>query len=245
MENYQKLVDQFHNDPRRGVQTSLERFKREMDYQDREKHRIQKMLEIEKTLIAKGVQGIAGIDEAGRGPWVGPVVAAAVVLPAVFHWDGLNDSKKVSQARREDLFLKITSQALDFGVGSASAAEIDQVNIYRATQIAMERAVQAMHQPPQYLLIDAMNIPNLAWIPQKNIIHGDACSASIAAASIVAKVTRDHWMEQLDLVYPQYAFKQHKGYGTTRHWQAIQKYGICPEHRRSFSPIAQWSGIEN
>jgi len=166
-------------------------------------------------------------------------VAAAVILPDKIYIEGLNDSKKLSAKRREGLYEKIYNLALDIGVGMANSQEIDRINILQATYSAMRRAYKNLSITPQYLLLDAVVIPDLK-VQQEGVIHGDSLCGSIAAASIVAKVTRDRIMEELDESYPQYGFAQHKGYPTKRHIQAIEKYGPCAVHRRTFSRVKEW-----
>jgi ribonuclease HII len=178
-----------------------------------------------------------GIDEAGRGPWAGPVVAAAVVLDATRIPDGLNDSKTLTEAKREALFAPIMALA-DVGVGMASVDEIDRLNILQANHLAMQRAVAALTSSPTLALVDGNRAPPLS-IRVQTIIKGDSKSLSIAAASIIAKVTRDRMMKDMDTRYPGYGFAQHKGYGTAAHSQALQRLGPCAIHRKSFAPIAQ------
>lgn len=179
---------------------------------------------------------ICGIDEAGRGPWAGPVVASAVILDPKNIPEGLNDSKKLNEARREALFDPIM-QSSHVGVGIVSAAEIDEINILQATFLAMQRAFSQLQPKPDLALIDGNKSPKLDCKTQ-TIVGGDAKSLSIAAASIIAKVTRDRIMHQLDLVYPQFSFARHKGYGTATHAAALAIHGPCDEHRKSFKPIA-------
>ena len=178
---------------------------------------------------------ICGIDEAGRGPWAGPVCAAAVILDQMRIPAGLNDSKKLTEAKRERLYPEIMRAAV-VGVGLVSAAEIDEINILQATYLAMQRAVAALKGKPTLALIDGNRAPKLFCATQ-TIIGGDGKSLSIAAASIIAKVTRDRLMIEMDAVYPAYGFARHKGYGTAAHAAALAKYGPCTEHRRSFAPI--------
>jgi ribonuclease HII len=178
-----------------------------------------------------------GIDEAGRGPWAGPVVAAAVILDATRFPEGLNDSKKLTEAKRESLFDPIKALA-DVGVGMASVEEIDRLNILQANHLAMQRAVAALKSKPTLALVDGNRVPPLS-IRVQTIVRGDAKCLSIAAASIIAKVTRDRMMVDLDNRYPGYGFARHKGYGTSAHSQALQRLGPCPIHRKSFAPIAQ------
>ncbi len=187
----------------------------------------------EHEAAEQGYTAICGIDEAGRGPLAGPVCAAAVILPPDFQLDGLNDSKKLSEKRREELYGPITLQAVSFGIGWASEAEIDEINILQATFLAMRRAVDNLNPPADYALVDGNRMPLLS-IPGKAIVKGDGMCASIAAASILAKVTRDRLLRELDVKYPQYGFAQHKGYGTKSHYAAIKQYGILSVHRRSF-----------
>lgn len=180
---------------------------------------------------------IAGLDEAGRGPLAGPVVAAAVVLPPDLLIPGLTDSKQVPEQERERLFEVIQAQAVCFGIGIADEGTIDEVNIYQATIIAMERALQALAPQPDYLLLDAITLPRVP-IPQKPLIKGDCRSHSIAAASILAKVTRDRLMRKLHEKFPLYNFHKHKGYGTKEHLFLLRKHGPCEAHRKSFGPVA-------
>ena len=187
----------------------------------------------EKRAGEQGFSAVCGIDEAGRGPLAGPVCAAAVILPPDCDIPGLNDSKKLSEKKREALFPVIQEKALAFGVGWATAEEIDRVNILQATFLAMARAVEALPAPADYALVDGNRMPPLP-IPGETIVKGDATSASIAAASILAKVSRDRLLRQLDEEHPEYGFAKHKGYGTKAHYEAIRKYGLLPEHRRSF-----------
>lgn len=189
--------------------------------------------EIERGCFEGGFDLVCGIDEAGRGPLAGPVCAAAVILPRDTQIEGLNDSKKLSDAKRRSLYDVITREAYAYGVAFASEAEIDEVNILNATFLAMERAVAALGLHPDIALVDGNRRPPLG-MPVQTIVGGDGLSASIAAASILAKVTRDRWMEELDAQYPQYDFAVHKGYGTKRHYEALTEFGPCPIHRRSF-----------
>jgi len=187
----------------------------------------------------KGYNRIAGIDEAGRGPLAGPVVAAAVILNSDYPIDGITDSKKLSSKKRDLLFEVINKQALSVGVGIVESPEIDKINILRAALRAMRLAVDALSIPPDYLLIDGSH-PIESHFPQENIIKGDQLSISIGAASIIAKVTRDRLMTQYNQIYPLYGFSKHKGYGTVEHRKAIQKYGPCPIHRRSFKGVKEY-----
>ena len=194
--------------------------------------RLEEMRSFEKQYHDRGY--IAGIDEAGRGPLAGPVVAAAVILPEDAFLMYLDDSKKVTEKRREVLFDQIRESAVSYGIGMASPERIDAINILQATYEAMRKAIAALDPVPAVLLNDAVTIPAVG-ITQVPIIKGDSKSVSIAAASILAKVTRDRMMKELDAVYPEYGFAKHKGYGTADHIAAIRKYGLCPIHRRSFT----------
>ena len=190
-------------------------------------------LRFESALWKNNIHNIAGIDEAGRGPLAGPVVAAAVIFPQNFFLHGVNDSKKLSEKKREELFHHITSSALSVGIGIVEHAEIDAMNILNATFEAMQRAIDQLTLRPQHLLIDG-NRFNRIEIPFTTIIGGDAQCFSVAAASILAKVTRDNLMKTLDEKFPRYNFAQHKGYPTKAHIEAIRKYGTCEIHRKSF-----------
>lgn len=195
------------------------------------------VLYFERSARNDGYSCIAGLDEAGRGPLAGPVVAAAVVLPEGLLIPGLTDSKQVPEQKREELFDIIRAQAVCYGVGIADERTIDEVNIYQATIIAMERALQALVPQPDYLLLDAITLPRLAT-PQKPLIKGDCRSHSIAAASILAKVTRDRMMLDLHEKFPVYNFQQHKGYATKEHMSLLRKHGPCEAHRKSFEPVS-------
>ncbi len=176
---------------------------------------------------------ICGIDEAGRGPLAGPVYAAAVILPENCVIEGLNDSKKLSEKKRELLFPQIIDRAVSYGIGSATAQEIDEINILQATFLAMRRAVEALLPPAGWALVDGNRMPPLP-VSGETIVKGDGKSASIAAASILAKVSRDRVMRQLAKEYPEYGFEQHKGYGTKAHYEAIRRFGLLPQHRKTF-----------
>lgn len=193
----------------------------------------QNLWQIEDELKLRGIGAICGVDEAGRGPLAGPVCAAAVILPEHLQIPGLNDSKKLSDKKRRDLFPIIKEQAIAYGIAFATVEEIDEINILQATFLAMERAVAQMNGQADFALIDGNREPKLD-IESMAVVKGDSRSASIAAASILAKVTRDDYMEELASKYPQYGFEVHKGYGTKRHYQALEEFGMCPAHRRSF-----------
>lgn len=189
--------------------------------------------EYERNAAQQGYTAVCGIDEAGRGPLAGPVYAAAVILPDGLKIPGLNDSKKLTEKKREALFDEICQKAVAYGIGCASEQEIDEINILQATYLAMRRAVEQLSVPADYALVDGNRMPPLA-IPGETVVKGDAKSASIAAASILAKVSRDRVMLLMDPVYPQYQFAKHKGYGTKVHREALLTYGPCPIHRKTF-----------
>ena len=219
-------------DMRKSVQTLLRRYERAY----REHERLAAMYTYERAAAERGNVLVAGVDEAGRGPLAGPVAVAAVILPQELYLSRLNDSKKLSAKVREDLFVEITDQVIAYHVTLVDAAEIDRINILQATLRGMYEAVAALTPVPEEVLIDSLEMTLLS-IPSQAIIKGDAKSASIAAASILAKVTRDRLMEQYDVEYPGYGFARHKGYGTAEHIAAIRKRGVCPIHRRTFEPI--------
>ncbi len=195
-------------------------------------------LYFEEQALLNGYRSVAGIDEAGRGPLAGPVVAAAVILPSEFELPGLTDSKALSEKKRELLFPEIRKQATAVGIGVASAEEIDQINILQATLLAMQRAVSRLKVAPDHLLIDGIT-PLPVAITQQTLKKGDSRSLSIAAASVIAKVVRDRIMVTYDKVYPEYAFAKHKGYGTREHLQAIATCGPCSQHRKSFGGVRE------
>ena len=192
----------------------------------------------EKELINKSIKVIAGVDEVGRGPLVGNVVAACVVLPLNYKLEGLTDSKKLSEKKREKFYDILNQDAISIGIGIVDEKKIDEVNIYEATKIAMLESIKNCKIKPEYLLIDAMKLDT--DIPSNSIIKGDAKSLSIAAASVIAKVTRDRMLIELDKKHPMYDFKHNKGYPTKKHLEAIDKYGIIDEHRRSYAPVYEY-----
>ena len=234
-EAYLRALEQ---DPRAGVRALAEQMRKKQKAQAREKARLEQMLAIEKKLRERGVQHIAGVDEAGRGPLAGPVVAAAVILPPDILIPGLNDSKALSEKRREELFETIHNTALAIGVGKASPREIDKFNIRNATHHAMCEALAALSISPDRALIDGNAIPGSPF-PEQAVIGGDRTSLSIAAASVIAKVTRDRLMINYHAQYPAYGFASHKGYGSTEHLAALQKHGPCPIHRQSFQGVLE------
>ena len=236
------LFEELIVDGRAGVQVAISKRKRELQKQVEEDLRLEKMLAYEKELYAQGIQLIAGVDEVGRGPLAGPVVAAAVILPENCKIPGLNDSKKIPKSKHQAIYQAVLDQALSVGIGVKDNQVIDQVNIYEATKLAMLEAIQELDQQPQHLLIDAMKLD--LPISQTSIIKGDANSLSIAAASIVAKVTRDQMMAAYDQEYPGYDFGQNAGYGTSKHLEGLEKYGVTPIHRRSFEPIKSMTNFD-
>ena len=202
---------------------------------EKELERLTKLKEIEKELYVKGFQTIAGIDEAGRGPLAGPVVVAGVIMPQDSMIEGVNDSKKVSEKKREKLYDAILEKALSYSVAIIGQDVIDEINILNATKQGVTKVVEELEIKPDLILVDALTHIDTKGIPYDAIIKGDAKCYQIAAASILAKVTRDRIMRQWDEIYPQYGFMAHKGYGTAKHIAAIKEYGLCPIHRRSFT----------
>ena len=200
---------------------------------EKESERLEVMLEFEHELYNRGIEYVAGVDEAGRGPLCGPVVAAAVILPKNEKIPGVNDSKKLSEKKREELFEIIKEKAVAYSVGIVDEKVIDEINILEATRLAMKKAVEGLSVTPEHVLVDAEKHVPIS-IPYTPIVKGDAKSESIAAASIIAKVTRDHMIEELDKKYPEYNFAKNKGYGTREHIQAIKEYGLCEIHRKTF-----------
>ncbi len=200
---------------------------------DSELERLKNMLQIEDSLYLNGYNLICGIDEAGRGPLCGPVVASAVILPKDECIEGVNDSKKISEKKREKLYDDIMKKAVAVGVGIGEVQLIEEVNILNATKIAMKRALENLNVKPEYVLVDGNQMIDIN-IPGETVVSGDAKSESIAAASIIAKVTRDRMLREWDKEYPEYGFAKHKGYGTKAHIEAIEKYGLTPIHRESF-----------
>ena len=222
-------------DDRTGIQAAIKKRQKELEKEAAEDARLEAMLSYEKALYENGVELIAGIDEVGRGPLAGPVVAAAVILPKGCKIRYLNDSKKIPKSKHEAIYNEIIEHAVAVGVGVKDAAVIDQVNIYEATKLAMLEALGQLVQEPEHLLIDAMKLDTS--IPQTSIIKGDANSLSIAAASIVAKVTRDKMMADYDKEFSGYGFAKNAGYGTSEHLEGLNKLGITPIHRKTFEPI--------
>ena len=202
---------------------------------EKEEERLKALKQQENELRKKGFNKICGIDEAGRGPLAGPVVVASVIMPADSMIEGVNDSKKVSEKKREILYDKIIEQAISYGVAIIGQDEIDEINILNATKKGLTISLQELTVRPDLILVDALEHIDTIGIPYESIIKGDAKCYSISCASIIAKVTRDRIMREWDKVYPEYNFAQHKGYGTATHIESIKQYGLCPIHRRSFT----------
>ncbi|AQP52972.1 ribonuclease HII [Vagococcus penaei] len=229
------LLRHYQQDDRKGVQNAIKATIRRLEKQEALRQHFDDMSVFENKARMEGYQVIAGIDEVGRGPLAGPVVACAIVLPMNFDLIEVNDSKQLSGKKRDELYDKILSVALAVGIGMKDEHVIDRVNIYEATKLAMLEAVDNLSLTPDKLLIDAMTLP--VPISQEKIIKGDARSLSIACASIVAKVTRDRMMAAYDEQYPGYGFAKNAGYGTKEHLDGLNQLGICPIHRQSFAPI--------
>ena len=202
---------------------------------EKEEIRLLQLKEKEDELRKKGFEFICGIDEAGRGPLAGPVVIASVIMPANSMIEGVNDSKKISKKKREKLYDQIIAEAISYGVAIIGQDEIDEINILNATKKGLTISLKELTKKPDLILVDALDHIDTLGIPYDSIIKGDAKCYSIAAASIIAKVTRDRIMREWDKVYPEYGFEKHKGYGTANHIEAIKKYGLCPIHRKSFT----------
>ncbi len=228
------FIAEYKNDERKGVHKLVDIAVRKKEHREAEQKRLGEITVYERKYQDKGIKYVAGIDEVGRGPYAGPVVAACVILPSGCKIEGINDSKKLSQKKREELFDIIKEKAVAIGVGMADNYEIDQMNILQATYKAMRTAIENMAIKPWQLLVDAVTIPDID-IPQEAIIKGDAKSISIGAASIIAKVIRDRLMVEYSKQYPEYGFEKNVGYGTREHEAAILRYGLCDIHRRSFT----------
>ncbi|MGE6378043.1 ribonuclease HII [Peribacillus muralis] len=224
-------------DGRKGVVDLVGKWQRRYEKEQQEKNAFMEMTEFERQLRKQGFSILAGIDEVGRGPLAGPVVTSAVILPESFYLPGLNDSKKISESKRELFYEMIYKEALSIGVGIVHSDVIDEINIYQATKKAMIAAVNDLSDLPDHLLIDAMELD--VPLPQLSLIKGDARSISISAASIIAKVTRDRMMKDYGEKYPEYGFEKHMGYGTSQHLDALDKHGLTPWHRRSFAPVKE------
>ncbi|WP_171904683.1 ribonuclease HII [Sporolituus thermophilus] len=236
------LLAALQSDERIAVARLLAKWRKRQEERAREYERVQSLYLYESVFYEQGVDLIAGVDEAGRGPLAGPVVVAAVILPKRHHLPMLNDSKKLSPQQRNLLYEKIIGTAVAVTHIIIPVGQIDSVNIYQATLQGMYRALENLRPKPQAALVDAMPLRQ-AVLPHKSIINGDALSASIAAASVVAKVVRDRYMDEMDVLYPGYGFAKHKGYATPEHLAALRRLGPCPIHRRSFEPIKSWGGL--
>lgn len=219
------------------VEMKTEKSKQKSSSKKKEKLIVTDNLSYEKELYAKGITLIAGVDEVGRGPLVGPVVTAAVILPVNYHLEGLTDSKKLTEKKRNEFYKIIMQDAISVAIGIKDNKVIDEVNIYEATKLAMYEAINKLDVKPEHVLIDAMKLDKLE-VPSTSIIKGDLKSESIAAASVIAKVTRDSMMYELDLEYPEYGFKNHKGYPTKSHIENVKQYGLLDNYRFTFSPIS-------
>ena len=235
------LLKRLRRDPRRGVRELHQKLARRRTRQRERRLHLDGLLHFERVLWRSGIERLAGVDEAGCGPLAGPVVAAAVIFPAAAVIEGIDDSKRLDPGVREVLAREIRARARAVAVGLAAVEEIDRLNIYRAALLAMRRAVEALPEPPQHLLVDARQIPGLA-IPQNTFNKGDGINYSIAAASIIAKTHRDRLMEELDRQYPGYGFARHKGYCTAAHQEAIRRLGPSPVHRTSFTYLRELCG---
>jgi len=209
-------------------------YKNGVKMKEKELERLTQLKQIENKMHEEGIENICGIDEAGRGPLAGPVVIAAVIMPKDSMIEGVNDSKKVSEKKREKIYEQIIEEAISYSVGIISSKEIDEINILNATKKGLTEAIKGLEIKPNTILVDALTGIDTCGISYTSIIKGDAKSYSIAAASIIAKVTRDRMMRQWDEIYPQYGFEKHKGYGTKMHYESIKENGMCPIHRRSF-----------
>lgn len=232
----EEFLAELEQDGRVAVKKLLQAYHKRVEKAALERERFHKMLSYERQYYAEGAKLIAGVDEAGRGPLAGPLVIAAVVMPEEFFISGLNDSKQISASKRDKLYDEILQKALSVSVNVVSISNIDELNIYRATQQGMAEVLLHLDKQPDVALIDAMPV-EAGDIKTVSLVHGDALSASIAAASIIAKVTRDRIMEKLDTLYPAYKFANNKGYGSKEHMQAIDMEGVTEWHRRSYEPV--------
>lgn len=234
----EEQLQQLYQDERKGVQSLLKSYERKREQERALREQFSHMQRYEKKAYENGCHHIAGVDEVGRGPLAGPVVAAAVILPKDFHLLGLNDSKLLREEQREHFSKYIKEHAVSYHIAFVDNQIIDEINIYEATKQAMTEAIGALHPYPDYLLVDAVTLPDISC-PQEAIIKGDASSISIAAASVLAKVARDNYMKELAATYPAYRFDKNMGYGTKAHLNALEKVGTTPYHRASFSPVKE------
>jgi len=232
------LIQTLRMDERKGVQKILDRWERLQEKQQFLHEKFVEMTSFEENLRQQGFRFIAGIDEAGRGPLAGPVVAAAVILPEDFYLPGIDDSKKLTEHKREEYFDRIKMDAIAVGVGIIDAPEIDRINILEAAKKAMLAAVIQLDPNPDYLLIDAVKLGTP--YPSESLIKGDARSITIAAASIIAKVTRDRLMKEISHKHPEYGFSSNMGYGTAEHLDALKQHGVTPFHRKTFAPVKEY-----
>ena len=233
------IINSLRQDSRVSVTRLLAKWQQKQQNILIEKQRVQNLYAQERLLVSCGYNLIAGVDEAGRGPLAGPVVIGAVILPIGYHLPSINDSKKLSAKQREELYHLIKEVAIDVQYAVIDKEAIDRMNIYQATILGMYTAIHQLTPKPEAVLIDAVPLTELK-MPSVSLIGGDAISASIGAASIIAKVERDRIMLDLDEQFPQYGFAKHKGYGTAEHMKALEQYGPCPMHRESFEPIKSW-----
>ena len=231
------VIRWLEGDRRSGVQSLARQLSVKLERLEKEKARLYKLLSYERKLVETGFEAIAGVDEVGAGPLAGPVVAAAVITDITMPIENVKDSKRLSEKQRSRIETEIRDSAHAFAFGWVEPEEIDQVNIYQASLLAMQRAVGNLDMKPDHLLVDARTIPEVPY-PQKAIIGGDNLSYAIAAASILAKQERDRFMVEMDERYPDYGFGGHKGYGTAKHLKALKRLGPCPLHRKSFAPVA-------
>ncbi|HEY8459554.1 MAG TPA: ribonuclease HII [Blastocatellia bacterium] len=237
------LIEALEADSRRGARELAARLRGRARANRAEGQRLRRLLQYESELWAQGFNLIAGVDEAGVGPMAGPVVAGAVVLARGYKLRELDDSKKLDEPTRERLAERIKAEAVAWAVGIAEVEEIEALNIYHASLLAMRRAVEGLKAIPDFILVDARKIPGCD-VPQRGLVHGDALSASIAAASIIAKTTRDALMIELDARFPGYGLAEHKGYSTPRHVEALRRLGASPIHRRGYRPVREALGLE-
>lgn len=236
-----EMIENLKSDERKGVQSLIIKYEKEKLKQQKLVAEFSEMMRYENAAKEKGYQWIAGIDEAGRGPLAGPVVAAAVILPEDFILLGLNDSKQITEEQRNNFFDIIKEQAISYSIGIVSNEQIDTLNILEATKQAMYQTINELEQKPDHVLIDAVSLPKLPY-SNEAIIKGDARSISIAAASIIAKVTRDRLMKEIHKKFPMYDFITNKGYGTKKHMDSLKAYGATPYHRKSFAPVQKVLG---
>lgn len=230
-----KQLEELKKDTRKGVQIAITSYEKRLAKIEQQKSDFKKRLEIENDYWQNGIEYVAGVDEVGRGPLAGPVVSAAVVLPHDFDLYEVNDSKQLSEKTRERLYRKILEKAVSVGIGITDNHQIDEINIYQASRVAMKNAILNLNVTPQRIIVDAMDID--VPIQQLKLIKGDAKSASVSSASIVAKVVRDHLMEFYDKIYPGYDFKNNAGYGTKKHLAGLEEKGLTPIHRKTFEPV--------